>query len=229
MSIPSPSQTSSSDVIAEVRAADEAEREEGEYTCVASSRVAPAQKRGTMPRGRVGPPLLAGAQPVLDVTPVVRRGVGRIDADRLDLIDCAQNATDVRPARDAEKDLPPDGQRQGGKGLAGATARRTSMREMIVPKSFDGQRTKAKTLSGAKLTMRTRRLRTGCSAIRPKRTQCSICFSSQVSSTYASASERWGMEGPLAEGMAYNVRLRRCRGIRGRAGRAACRRRSACV
>jgi hypothetical protein len=146
---------------------------------VASSRVAPAQKRGTMPRGRVGPPLLAGAQPVLDVTPVVRRGVGRIDADRLDLIDCAQNATDVRPARDAEKDSPPDGQRQGGKGLAGATARRTSMREMIVPKSFDGQRTKAKTLSGAKLTMRTRRLRTVSSAIRPKRTQCSIRFSSQ--------------------------------------------------
>jgi hypothetical protein len=83
------------------------ERDDGEHTCGASSSVAPAQKRGTMPRGRVGPPLLAGAQPVLDVTPVVRRGVGRIDADRLDLIDCVQNATDVRPARDAEKDSPP--------------------------------------------------------------------------------------------------------------------------
>jgi hypothetical protein len=89
------------------------------------------------------------------------------------------------------------------------------MREMIVPKSFDGQRTKAKTLPGAKLTMRTRRLRTVSSTIRPKRTQCSIRFSSQVSSTYASASQRWGTEGPLAEAMAYNVRLRRCQEFAG--------------
>jgi hypothetical protein len=35
--------------------------------------------------------------------------------------------------------------------------------------------------------MRTRRLRTVSSVIRPKRTQCSIRFSSQVSSTYAMA------------------------------------------
>ena len=36
----------------------------------------------------------------------------------------------------------------------GPTARTMSMREMTVPKSFDAQRTKAKTLPGAKLTTR---------------------------------------------------------------------------
>jgi hypothetical protein len=43
------------------------------------------------------------------------------------------------------------------------------MRELIVPKSFHAQRTKAKTLPGPKLTIRAGRLMTRSSAIRPKR------------------------------------------------------------
>jgi hypothetical protein len=39
----------------------------------------------------------------VDVTPVVRRSVGGIDADRLDLIDRLQNA--AGPASDAEQDF----------------------------------------------------------------------------------------------------------------------------
>lgn len=51
--------------------------------------------------------------------------------------------------------------------------RTTSMREMIVPRSFDVHRTKANALPGAKLATRVRRLKTRSSAIRPKRIQCS--------------------------------------------------------
>jgi hypothetical protein len=65
--------------------------------------------------------------------------------------------------------------------------RTTSMREMIVPESFDAHRTNANTLPGAKLTTRVRRLKTRSSAIQPKRIRCSIRFSSQVSSTRVSA------------------------------------------
>jgi hypothetical protein len=52
-----------------------------------------------------------------------------------------------------------------------------------VPKSFDAQRTKAKTRPGAKLMMRRRRSMAFSSAIGPKRIQCSKRFSSHVSST----------------------------------------------
>ena len=74
------------------------------------------------------------------------------------------------------------------------------MREMIVPKSFDVHRTKANALPGAKLTTRVRRLKTRSSAIQPKRIQCSIRFSSQVSSTRVSAAKRSAVGDPPAEG-----------------------------
>jgi thioredoxin-like negative regulator of GroEL len=44
---------------------------------------------------------------------MIRRRVGRIGADRFDLIDCVQDAADVRPADDAEQDFaagPDEGQ-----------------------------------------------------------------------------------------------------------------------
>jgi hypothetical protein len=72
-----------------------------------------------VPRTRVGPRLLTGDQPVVDVKPVVRRRVGWIDADRLDLIDRVQDAVDVWPADDAEQDFAPGADEgQGGTGLA---------------------------------------------------------------------------------------------------------------
>jgi hypothetical protein len=43
-------------------------------------------------------------------------------------------------------------------GSPGRTARRMSIRETTVPKSFDAQRTKAKTSSGAKRRARTSRI-----------------------------------------------------------------------
>jgi hypothetical protein len=64
-----------------------------------SSRIAPAQKLGVVPRARIGPRLLAGARAVVEVTPMVQRGGGRIDPDRPDLIDGLQTlATFGQPA-----------------------------------------------------------------------------------------------------------------------------------
>ena len=57
------------------------------------------------------------------------------------------------------------------------------MREMIVPKSFEAQRTKREDAPGGEADDAGRRVRTRSSAIRPKRIQCSMRFSSQVSST----------------------------------------------
>ena len=36
---------------------------------------------------------------------MVRHGIGRIDADRLDLVDCLQDAADIGPADYAEQDF----------------------------------------------------------------------------------------------------------------------------
>src|SRR5579885_1908293 len=47
--------------------------------------------------------LLAGGQAVVDVTPVIRRYLGRVDADRLDRIDDLEDALDLRPALHLEE------------------------------------------------------------------------------------------------------------------------------
>ena len=61
-----------------------------------------------------------------------------------------------------------------------------SMREMIVPKSLAAQRTKAKMLPGAKLTMRRRRSRIVSSALAAEADPVLDRFSTQVSSTWVS-------------------------------------------
>src|SRR5579885_3307086 len=58
-----------------------------------------------------------------------------------------------------------------------------STRDTTVPKSFEAQRTKAKMVPGAKLSTRRRWSRIVSSTSRPNLIQCSIRFSSQVSST----------------------------------------------
>ena len=65
----------------------------------------------------------------------------------------------------------------------GPTARRMSMRETTVPKSFEVQRTKANVLPGANDSTRRLRPRILSSTARPKRIQFSMRFSSQRSST----------------------------------------------
>ena len=125
----------------------------------------------------VGARLISGAEAIVDMPPVIGRGVGWIDAERLDGVDRLQHALDLRPAADAQQDLAAgtdEGQRLIG--FAGATARTMSMRETTVPKSFDAQRTKAKMVSGAKLSTRRRRSRIVSPTSRPKLIQCSIAL-----------------------------------------------------
>src|SRR5260370_15033320 len=52
---------------------------------------------GLMPGLRVGSGLLADGQAIVDVRPVLRRGIGRIDAERLDGIDGLQHLLDLGP------------------------------------------------------------------------------------------------------------------------------------
>src|SRR5262249_62368527 len=50
-----------------------------------------------MPGAGVGSGLLADRHSVVDVLPVVWRGVSRIDAERLDGVDCLKHLLDLRP------------------------------------------------------------------------------------------------------------------------------------
>ncbi len=58
-----------------------------------------------MPGPRVWPRHFVDGQPVVRVMPVVGRGVGRIDAERLDGIDQLQHALDLWPAGQPQQDF----------------------------------------------------------------------------------------------------------------------------
>src|SRR6266478_4695919 len=73
-------------------------------------------------------------------------------------------------------------------GSPGRTARRMSILETTVPKSFDAQRTKAKTSPGANATVLRRGLTICSEATLPKRIQRWTRFSIQIRSTWVSVS-----------------------------------------
>jgi hypothetical protein len=60
---------------------------------------------GLVPALRVGSRLLADGQSVVDVPPMVGRGIGRIDGERLDGIDCLKYLLDFRPPGNAQQNL----------------------------------------------------------------------------------------------------------------------------
>ena len=63
---------------------------------------------------RIGVRLLTGAQAVVDVPPVVRRGVGGIEAERFHRVDGGERALHLHPAIEAQEDVtagPHEGQR----------------------------------------------------------------------------------------------------------------------
>jgi hypothetical protein len=136
-----------------------------------------------VPRERIRSRLLAGGRAVVDVPPMVGRDVSWIDPAGFDGVDRPQNVVDLGPAIDAQKNLAAGTSNGRVEKIRPALPRAVSILETTVPKSLAAQRTKAKTAPGAKLTTRRRRLTIVSSAMRPKRIQCSIRFSSQVSST----------------------------------------------
>ncbi|MCY1306989.1 hypothetical protein D9M70_568830 [compost metagenome] len=54
---------------------------------------------------RVSARRMAGCEPVMDVTPMIRRDIGPGDVERLYGIDRAQHLFDFRPALDLEENL----------------------------------------------------------------------------------------------------------------------------
>src|SRR5689334_14380672 len=55
--------------------------------------------------GAVSPWRFANDQPVMNMPPVIRAGICRVDADLFDGIDCLQHALDLRPACDSQEDF----------------------------------------------------------------------------------------------------------------------------
>ena len=94
---------------------------------------------GVVLRARIGPRLMPDGQAAVDMAPMVRRDVARIDADRFHGVDRLKHALNLRPAIDAQQDFAA-GTDEGKRliGLRAATARTMSMRETTVPKSLDG-------------------------------------------------------------------------------------------
>src|SRR6266496_4575330 len=60
---------------------------------------------GLMTATCVGPWLLTDGQTVVNMPPVLRRRVGRIDLDRLNGVDRLQDFFDIRPPREAQQAL----------------------------------------------------------------------------------------------------------------------------
>ena len=53
----------------------------------------------------IGARLISGAEAIVDVPPVIRRRVCRIDAERFDPVDGGEHSLDLGPAADAQQDL----------------------------------------------------------------------------------------------------------------------------
>src|SRR6266851_4010799 len=58
---------------------------------------------GLMPSARIRSRPLADGQAIVDVLPVLWRGIGRIDAERLDGVDGLQHLLDLRPPGNAQQ------------------------------------------------------------------------------------------------------------------------------
>jgi hypothetical protein len=80
----------------------------------------------------IGTRLVSGAEAIVDVPPVIRRSVGRMDAERLEWVERRENTLDLGPAADAQQISPPG--RTGQRLIAWPGAIVTmSMRETTVP------------------------------------------------------------------------------------------------
>ena len=54
---------------------------------------------------RIGTRFMAGGEAIVDVTPMIRRDLGRIDAERFDGVDKLQHPLNGRPAVDTQQDF----------------------------------------------------------------------------------------------------------------------------
>ena len=169
---------------------------------------------------RVRARFVSGGQAVVDMAPVIRTGVGgSMPIASTASIACSTRSTLGQP--DAQQDFAAGTHKgQVEKLRPAATARTMSMRETTVPKSLAAQRTKAKMLPGAKLTIRRRRSRIFLGDIAEANPLLDFLLEPVQ---FDSAVKRDAIG--CAGGALFMMHLHRHRGIRGRASRAACRRR----
>ena len=142
----------------------------------------------------IGTRLVSGAEAIVDMPPVIRRGVGRIDAERLDGVDRREHTLDLGPAADAQQDLAAgtdEGQRLIGLARRDRAHDVDARDDGAVSRSRPSGR-RRKCVFGAKLSTRRRRSMIVSPTSRPNLIQCSTRFSSQVSSTAVRASGEQG-------------------------------------
>src|ERR1700719_1292518 len=85
-----------------------------------SSRQLSAMQPSLMPAAAVWSWLFAHGQAVVNVSPMIGRGVRRIDAERLDAIDRVKHLLDLRPAGQAQQALAAGAHMRNGRaGLSG--------------------------------------------------------------------------------------------------------------
>ena len=82
----------------------------------------------------IGPRLVSGAKTIVDMPPVIRRGVGWINVEGLDGVDRGEHPLDLGPSADAQQKLAA-GTDEGQCliGLARRDRAHESMRETTVP------------------------------------------------------------------------------------------------
>jgi hypothetical protein len=89
----------------------------------------------------VGARWFAGREPVVELSPMIGTSVSRIDAELIDGIDHLEHALDLGPAGQAEQNLAARPHKWHGRESFAGRARRMSIRETTVPKSFAAHRT----------------------------------------------------------------------------------------
>jgi hypothetical protein len=135
----------------------------------------------------------------MDMTPVIRRCAGWINAECGDGIDCLKHLLDLRPAGQVQQAFAARMHMGNGRaGLAGADRAQNVDARQAGPVVIGRKRMNAKTLSGANETTRRRLSMRRCSAVRPNRIQFSIRPLTHSSSTCVSSAMGAFRDGPAA-------------------------------
>ena len=173
----------------------------------------------------------ADGHPVMDVVPMIGRNLDRIDAARLDGVDELEHALNLRPAIDMQQDLCAGRDRRNGLARCAAFNRAQDVEPRengaVLVRRPAHEREDA---AGREEEDATATIEDLLAPLRPKRIQCSVCFSIQMSSTWVNASGGGSAVAPRTRiGAATRpviILLLRGVGIRVRTGRGACRRQS---
>ena len=166
----------------------------------------------------VRPRLHAGDEAVVQMSPMIGGGISGIDAERFHGVDRLKHTLDLRPTVDPQQNFAAwADERQRLIGLATVNRARDVDARDDGAEVVRGPADKCEGLSGAKRRMRRRRSRIVSPQSWPKRIQCSMRPSSQVSSTSVSSGPALSRATLTALGLALTSALHWCWEIRARA------------